>query len=102
MTYRTKAAEELMDLLQTQSAMYEARVKKLSKPSPDEPVAVQTMAAFERGLYQGYLDSTNTYIEFARDHLQEIEQEAEMVPPPDAEKWLEQQMAGDFRDMPAA
>jgi hypothetical protein len=42
------------------------------------------------------------YVEFAPDHLERIEQEAELVPTPSAEQWMEDnQMAGDLRDFPA-
>lgn len=85
MSYRTQSAETLMDVLHTQEAMYAERVQKAKD-------------AFERGLYQGWLDATKLMIEYAPKHLENVEAEAELVPVPDldfasAAEWLRNEMA---------
>lgn len=96
MTYRTKAAHELVDWLRIQEAKY----------GHNYTVATN---AHDRGMWAGYRDATRAYADFAEQWLERIEQEAELVPfpEPDPIEWLADQMAdyrpmaGDYRDFPA-
>jgi hypothetical protein len=102
MTYRTKAAEALIDHLHCEDVRYTAALEKLVHPGHDATVTEQVTAAFERGYRSGQRDMARIYVEFAPDHLERIEQEAELVPTPSAEQSMEEnQMAGDLRDFPA-
>lgn len=89
MTYRTTAAHDYVDNLHIQEVTYTARLAKATTP-------------YERGLWQGYIDHTRIQLEFAEQWLELVEVQAELVPTPSAEQWMEQnQMAGDLRDYPA-
>jgi hypothetical protein len=88
--YRTIAAHDYIDNLHIQESTYMAKLAKATD-------------RYESGLWQGYLDQTKLLREFAEGWLEKVEQEAELVPTPSAEAWMEEnQMAGDLRDFPAA
>lgn len=67
MSYRTKAAEELIDKIQTASAMNADKAKKADD-------------TYSRGLYTGWADALTFAAEVLTDNLRLVELEAETVP----------------------
>lgn len=94
MTYRTQAAEDLVDSYQRQSAMFKAK-------------AAKEKDRFGCGVYTGYADAFALAAEWAIRDLEKVEQEARLVPDHEedvmsyAERLIAEAFPGDYRDMPA-
>jgi hypothetical protein len=88
--YVTKSAEELVDKIQTASAINADKARKASDP-------------YVRGLYTGWADALAFAADVLRDNLHHVENEARLVPENEQDpiEWLAAQMAGDWRDFPA-
>jgi hypothetical protein len=67
MSYRTKAAHDLVDSFQTQSAMFTARAMRAEDP-------------YKRGLDHGYAAAFNLAAEWATKQLAQVESESALVP----------------------
>jgi hypothetical protein len=89
MSYRTQAAEDLVDTLQCRLSRLEDGLSRETD-------------TFRRLADTAWLDATKAALHDVYLALPKIEAEAELVPSPDAEQWLiEEHMAGDLRDFPA-